>query len=89
MVNGYIRKKEMINTPHKKFFRYIKSSVGFTYMQKNSEKIFSTIEVDPVTGDYHVTIPEVIINEMQWYEETKLRWLVDGDEIVLTEEKES
>ena len=58
-------------------------------MQKNSEKIFSTIEVDPVTGDYHVTIPEVIINEMQWYEETKLRWLVDGDEIVLTEEKES
>ena len=58
-------------------------------MQKNSEKIFSTIEVDSVTGDYHVTIPEVIINEMQWYEETKLRWLVDGDEIVLTEEKES
>ena len=47
-------------------------------MQKNSEKIFSTIEVDPVTGDYYVTIPEVIINEMQWYEETKLRWLVDG-----------
>ena len=79
----------MINTPHKKFFRYIKSSVGFTYMQKNSEKIFSTIEVDPVTGDYHVTIPEVIINEMQWYEDTKLRWLVDGDEIILTEEKES
>ena len=58
-------------------------------MQKNSEKIFSTIEVDPVTGDYYVTIPEVIINEMQWYEDTKLRWLVDGDEIVLTEEKES
>ena len=58
-------------------------------MQKNSEKIFSTIEVDPVTGDYYVIIPEVIINEMQWYEETKLRWLVDGDEIVLTEEKES
>ena len=58
-------------------------------MQKNSEKIFSTIEVDPVTGDYYVTIPEVIINEMQWYEETKLRWLVDGDEIILTEEKES
>ena len=58
-------------------------------MQKNSEKIFSTIEVDPVTGNYHMTVPEVILNEMQWYEETKLRWLVDGDEIVLTEEKES
>ena len=58
-------------------------------MQKNSEKIFSEIEVDPVTGDYHITVPEIILNEMQWYEDTKLRWLVDGDEIILTEEKES
>ena len=89
MVNGYIRKKEMINTPHKKFFRYIKSSVGFTYMQKNSEKIFSTIEVDPVSGNYYTIVPEVIVNEMQWYEESNVRWLVDGNEIILTEEKES
>ena len=58
-------------------------------MQKNSEKIFSTIEVDPVTGNYHMTVPEVILNEMQWYEDTTVRWFVDGDEIVLTEEKES
>jgi len=58
-------------------------------MQKNSEKIFSEIEVDPVTGDYYVTVPEVILNEMQWYEGTTLRWLVDGNEIVLAEEKNS
>jgi len=58
-------------------------------MQKNSEKIFSEIEVDPVTGDYYVTIPEIILNEMQWYEGSKIRWLVDGDEIILTEEKDS
>jgi hypothetical protein len=58
-------------------------------MQKNSEKIFSTIEVDPVTGNYHMTVPEVILNEMQWYEDTTVRWFVDGDEIILTEEKES
>ena len=56
-------------------------------MQKNSEKIFSEVEVDPVTGDYYVTEPEVILNEMQWYEGTTLRWLVDGNEIVLAEEK--
>ena len=56
-------------------------------MQKNSEKIFSEIEVDPVTGDYYVTVPEVILNEMQWYEGTTLRWLVDGNEIVLAEER--
>ena len=58
-------------------------------MQKNSAKIFSEIEVDPVTGDYYVTVPEVILNEMQWYEGTTLRWLVDGNEIVLAEEKSS
>tara|TARA_R100001460_G_scaffold70044_1_gene110655 strand:- start:183 stop:359 length:177 start_codon:yes stop_codon:yes gene_type:complete len=57
-------------------------------MQKNSEKIFSEIEVDPVTGDYHITVPEIILNEMQWYEGTKIRWLVDGNEIILTEEKD-
>ena len=79
----------MINTPHKKFFRYIKSGIGFTYMQKNSEKIFSTIEVDPVSGNYYTIVPEVIVNEMQWYEESNVRWLVDGNEIILTEEKES
>jgi|TARA_B100001063_G_C16608200_1_gene474369 hypothetical protein len=58
-------------------------------MQKNSEKIFSEIEVDPVTGDYHIIVPEIILNEMQWYEGTKIRWLVDGNEIILTEEKDS
>ena len=58
-------------------------------MQKNSEKIFSTIEVDPVSGNYYTIVPEVIVNEMQWYEESNVRWLVDGDEIILTEEKES
>ena len=58
-------------------------------MQKNSEKIFSEIEVDPVTGDYHITVPEIILNEMLWYEGTKIRWLVDGNEIILTEEKDS
>ena len=58
-------------------------------MQKNSEKIFSTIEVDPVSGNYYTIVPEVIVNEMQWYEESNVRWLMDGDEIILTEEKES
>ena len=43
-------------------------------MQKNSEKIFSEIEVDPVTGDYYVTVPEVILNEMQWYEGTTVSY---------------
>lgn len=56
-------------------------------MEKKSEKIFTTIEVDTVSGEYYTIIPEQIINEMGWYEETKIRWLIDGDEIIIEEEK--
>jgi|TARA_R100000008_G_scaffold84452_1_gene71871 bifunctional DNA-binding transcriptional regulator/antitoxin component of YhaV-PrlF toxin-antitoxin module len=56
-------------------------------MQKKSEIIFTTIEVDTVSGEYYTIIPEQIINEMGWYEETKIRWLIDGDEIIIMEEK--
>lgn len=57
-------------------------------MLKNSGGYFSSIEVDTVTGEYHVIIPEWIINEMDWYEDTKLSWKTDGDEVIITESDE-
>ena len=33
-------------------------------MRKNFDEIFSTIEIDTVTGRYYTTIPEEIINEL-------------------------
>ena len=54
-------------------------------MLKNFSEIFSTIEVDPVSGEYYTIIPEQIINEENWYEETELHWVVDGDEIIIKE----
>ena len=41
-------------------------------MKKNFDNIFSTIEIDPATDRYHITVPEEIINELDWYEETKI-----------------
>ena len=37
-------------------------------MQKNPDKNFVTVEVDPATDEYYVTIPEWIINDLGWYE---------------------
>ena len=52
-------------------------------MKKNFDKIFTSIEVDTVTGEYYTIIPEEIINEYNWYEETQLRWVIDNDDIIL------
>ena len=55
-------------------------------MKKNFDDIYSTIEIDPVTDRYHITIPEEIINEFDWYEDLVLKWNIDGSgDIIITE----
>jgi len=53
-------------------------------MKKNSDNI-RFIQVDPITGEYYITIPEWMINDLSWYEDTEIRLVFDGDEIVLQE----
>jgi hypothetical protein len=57
-------------------------------MQKNSAENFSTIEVDPVTGEYVVVIPEWVISEFGWYEGTEVNIEVESGCIVITELKD-
>ena len=52
-------------------------------MKKFSGKIFSTVEIDPVSDEYITKIPESIINEMAWYEDTELEWTFDGDALII------
>ena len=54
-------------------------------MKKNPEEIFSTIETDMVTGEYYTIIPEWIMNEMNWYDGTKINFNIDTDEVIITE----
>lgn len=54
-------------------------------MKKNSGNIFKPIEVDPITGEYYIKIPEQIINEMSWYEDMEINFALEGDELVLSE----
>ena len=57
-------------------------------MQKNPEENFTTIEVDPVTGEYYVTIPEWVLNDFGWYEGTEVNMEVEGNCILITEVKD-
>lgn len=56
-------------------------------MKKNSEENFGTIEVDPVSGDYYIKIPEWMMLELSWYEDTEVETILDGNEIFIRERK--
>ena len=83
-----VTKARQILNRLKIFFRYIKTTTGFHSMEKNSGGYITSIEVDTVTGEYRAIIPEWIINEMGWYEDTNLNWKIDDDDVIITESDE-
>ena len=57
-------------------------------MKKNSGKNFEALQVDPITGEYYVVIPEWIVNELSWYEDSEIGFSLEGTDLVLTEKEE-
>ena len=57
-------------------------------MKKNSGEIFQPLQVDPITGEYFLVIPETIVNELSWYEDTEISFKIEGTDVVLTESDE-
>ncbi len=57
-------------------------------MQKNNADEKRPIEIDTVSGEYFVRIPEWIINDQGWYEDTELGFRTDGDELIIEEYEE-
>jgi hypothetical protein len=57
-------------------------------MKKNSPENFESIQVDPISGDYYLIIPEWVANELSWYEDTEISFKIEGDEVILTEHSE-
>ena len=45
----------------------------------------SPIAVDPITNEYKITVPEWIVNEFDWYEDTELVWVVNNEGIHIQE----
>ena len=54
-------------------------------MKKNPAENFTTIEIDPVTGEYKMMIPEWLINDNDWYEGTNIRFDLDNGDIIISE----
>ena len=68
---------------------HTKSNSIFHDMQKNPAENFSPIEVDPITGNFMIDLPEWMVNDMGWYEGTVLQLeLSDEDEIILKEKED-
>tara|TARA_B100000686_G_C16289023_1_gene712702 strand:- start:402 stop:572 length:171 start_codon:yes stop_codon:yes gene_type:complete len=49
-------------------------------------KEFTTIEIDPVSGEYTMVIPEWLLNDEGWYEGTRIRFDIDNGDIIISED---
>ena len=56
---------------------------GFKDMQKNSKENLTTIEIDPVSGEHYVIIPEWICDDNGWYEGVEVNIEVETDCIII------
>lgn len=57
-------------------------------MKKKSGEEKRPIEIDPISGEYSIKIPEWMINELSWYEDTEIVFNLDGKDIILSEGNE-
>ena len=48
----------------------------------------AVIGVDPITNEYKITVPEWIVNEFDWYEDTELVWVVNNEGIHIQQDDE-
>lgn len=54
-------------------------------MKKKSGEEKRSIEVDPISGDYSIKLPEWIVNELSWYEDTEISFILEGTDLILSE----
>jgi antitoxin component of MazEF toxin-antitoxin module len=54
-------------------------------MKKNSGKIFESIQIDSATNHYYIEIPEWVVNDFGWYEDTEVQLSIDSNELIITE----
>ena len=67
---------------------YIYSKVKIMTLMKKYQDSKVPITIDPVTNEYQITVPEWVVNEFDWYEDTELVWHVDDTGIHIQEVSE-
>lgn len=59
-----------------------------TLMNKNLGDNFQTIKVDPITGEYYINLPEWLMNDLSWYEDTEIELNIESNELILREKED-
>ena len=54
-------------------------------LMKKYEDSKVPITIDPITNQYQIVVPEWVINEFDWYEDTELVWHIDSTGIHIQE----
>lgn len=57
-------------------------------MKKNFGEKSQPLQVDPISGEYYLVIPEDVVNELSWYEDTEIVFNLEGNEVILSEHKD-
>ena len=52
-------------------------------MQKNPQENLTVGEIDPVSGEHYIKIPEWVCDENGWYEGVEVNIEVDKDSIIV------
>ena len=71
-----------------KYVGTIYSKVKIMTLMKKYQDSKVPITIDPVTNEYQITVPEWVVNEFDWYEDTELVWHVDDTGIHIQEVSE-
>ena len=57
-------------------------------MQKKFGHEKTSIEIDNITGEYYTIIPEWVMHDQDWFEGTNIKWALEIDEVIITEDDE-
>ena len=47
------------------------------------KRLIVELKEDVATGEVVLDVPEVILNEMGWYEGSSVEWILEGNELLL------
>jgi hypothetical protein len=57
-------------------------------MKKKIGDDIHPVQVDHITGEYYITLPEWIVNELSWYEDTEIHFSIENGDVILSEKDE-
>jgi len=54
-------------------------------MKKNPSQNLRVIEIDPITGEHYINIPQWMLDEKDWYEGTEVNLQFETDYIIISD----